>query len=108
MDNTIKPFSEITPGHIINWKARYGINNLSEIEIGESKFVVKKPNRIVLDLVGQHGNKGNVSDANKVLISNCVLGGDMDDLENDGGVYAGMLTELMKLLEKKTATVKKL
>lgn len=103
----IKPFSAITPDDIQDWKARYG-DNLSEVEISNFRFVVKKPSRSVLDLMAQHGKKQDVVAVNKALVSNCVLGGDIDEMENDGGVYATMLEELTKLMEKKKAVVKKL
>lgn len=102
----IKPFSAITEEHIQDWKARHG-DVLSEVTVGESRFIVRIPGRRTLDLMAQHGKQNDVVAANGTLINNTVLGGDIDAMDSDGGVYAGLLEQLMKLLEKKKASLKK-
>lgn len=104
----VKPFSAITADTIQNWKARCGADNLREITIDNFKFILRTPSRTVIDLVAQHGNDKKVIEANKVLISNCVLGGDIDEMENDGSIYTELLSEIRNLLTKRKATVKKL
>lgn len=113
MDQQIKQYSEITPDHIRDWKARYGTDSLSEVSInlGEgkaAKFIIRKPNRSVMDAVAQHGITKNVTAANKVMINSCVLGGDMESLERDGGVYTALLKEIESTLERYDSEVKKL
>jgi len=103
----IKPFSEITPEHIQNWKARYG-NVLSEVTVGSAQFIVRIPSRRTIDLMAQYGRKNELVAANNTLISNCVLGGDLDEMEQDGSIYTGLLEQLTKVLSKKEASIKKI
>jgi hypothetical protein len=124
-----KTFADITPEDIQDMKARHGAEELSLVSIKpqplmvkdgdgketaapgdgkEAKFIIKTPGRTVLDVVGQYGLAKNVVASNKALISNCVLGGDMDVMEKDGGVYSALLAEINKLVKKKEVTVKKL
>lgn len=103
----IKPFAAITPEHIQDWKAKYG-DVLSEITSGDAKFVVKKPNRRVIELIGQFEQKNDFIAISKTLISNCVLGGDMDEMEADGTIYNGIMKELHKLFEVQKTSLKKL
>jgi len=113
MDQQVKKYSDITAEKITEWKARYGADSLSEVTVvtGEDKsarFVIRKPNRSLMDAVAQHGISKNVTAANKVMINSCVLGGDMDDMERDGGVYTALLKEIESTLERYDSTVKKL
>lgn len=103
----IKPFDAITPDNIQDWKAKYG-DVLKEVTIGQSKFVIKQPTRRVMDLMAQHGTNKDIVAANNTLINNCVLGGDMNEMEQDGNIYTSLLEELSHLLEKKKVSVKKL
>lgn len=107
----MKNYIDITPDQIQDLKAKHG--EIAEVEIkGDAgqcaRFIIKTPTRTVLDLVGQHGVKNDVFASNKVIISNCVLGGDMDMMEADGGVYAALLTEINRLIKTKEVKVKKL
>lgn len=125
----IQPFSAITPSDIQDWKARHGAEGLSEVTIKplpkvnydeegnettipgegpEAKFVIKTPTRSVMDLTAQHGLNKNVTASNKVLINNCVLGGDMEIMERNGAVYSHLLNEINKLVVIKEVEVKKL
>lgn len=107
MSNQIKPFSAVTDQDIQDWKARYGDNiNLVEVE-GGAKFYIKPPGRSAIDLVAEKGTGKQIVEANRVLIANSVLGGDIDVMDNDGAVYGAVLSEVQKLLKKKTTAVKK-
>jgi hypothetical protein len=108
----IKNYQEISPEVLQDWKARHG-DRLQELSIETdggivARFVVKPPSRTVVDLVGQHGQSKRLVEANKVLTANCILGGDLDLLENDGAVYAAVIEHLGSMLRKKAVTVKKL
>ena len=107
-------FADITPGQILDWKARYGSNTLREVTIklededGEYQFVIRKHSRSVMDAMAKAGAKDKVEDANKILVANCVLGGDMAAFENDGAVYLAVLEQVTLLMGKSEAAVKKL
>ncbi len=112
-------YDEITEDMIRDWKAKYGFNSLRSCEViveegTEGKepiianFVLRVPSRTVVDRVGELGAENKIGDSNKVFIANCVLGGDMDMLENDGAVYSKVLKEIGKLMAAKKSTVKKL
>lgn len=116
-------FSEITPEMIQDWKAQKGADSLSQVDIkycakknedGEdvktktASFIICTPTRTVMDVIAQHGLAKDVAKANKALISNCVLGGDMDAIEQDGGVYTSLLTKLNIKTTDYEASIKKL
>lgn len=73
-----------------------------------ARFVVIPPSRTVLNSLADFGIKKDVTNANKVLIANCVLGGDMEQLEQDGATYTAVMEELGKLMSNKQASIKKL
>lgn len=106
-----KSYSELTPEDIQNLKAIH--KNISSVTIkGDddqvANFIIKTPSSMVLDLVGHHGMKKDLLASNKALISNCVVAGDIDMMEADGGIYAALLKEINKLVKSKEVTVKKL
>jgi len=103
----IKPFDVITPDHIRDWKAKHG-DVLSEVSIGEAKFIVRLPSRRVVDLVAQLEHKKDIVGMNNTMISNCVLGGDIDVMEQDGATYTDLIAEIGKLITRKKVSVKKL
>lgn len=106
----LEKYIDISPEQIRDWKARYGANSLSEATVstdeGEYRFVLRKPGRNVLEAIAS--TKENVEAANKLLIGNCVLGGDTYVFEQDGSVYLSVLEEVSKLMGKAKASVKKL
>lgn len=119
MDNNKKiAYAEVTDEMIQGWKAKHGdaegcIYN-HEIKLGDDKdspvigFYLCVPSRTVVDRVAELGLQKQIASANKVLIANCVLAGDMDVLERDGNVYEDVLSEIQKLQKKRTSSVKKL
>lgn len=119
----MKAYNEVTDADIQEWKHKYGSVEELTIEVEpavldadgnvlekviETTFIVKQPNRTVLDVAGSHGVKKDVVGANKVLISNCVLAGDKDLLENNGSVYSTVLKTLNQLVQVKKNKLKKL
>ncbi len=107
----VKPFNTITEAQVQDWKAKYP-NKVREISIPvddtEAKFWVKKPNRATIEFLANEGakEKKDVAKINKVLIANCVLGGDMDEIENDAQVYLGVVEQLSAMLGKRQNELK--
>lgn len=126
MDKNKKPaFAEVTDDMIQGWKASHGDANgeITSVEIPlrdahtldekpehipKAGFILAVPSRTVIDRVAELGDKREILQANKVLIANCVLAGDMDLLERDGNVYTAVLQEIQKLQRSRVASVKKL
>ena len=109
----VQRYADITAAHIQDWKARHGADGLSEVLVTiddntTARFVICKPGRTVMDAVAQHGISKNVAGSNKALISNCVLGGDMELLEKDGGVYGEVLKHINASISAYRTEVKKL
>ncbi|CDF80570.1 hypothetical protein BN863_28580 [Formosa agariphila KMM 3901] len=112
MSQEYQKYTDITQDMNLQWEAKFGKKRISDLSIetsdGETvNFVIRKPDRQVLEAMGKHAAVKNVSATNKVLISNCVLGGDMEALEKDGEVYIEVLAQLNMLKQQAKATVKK-
>lgn len=106
MDKQFQEYKDITKEQIAKWKQTKG--KLTELSIPldtkDAKFVICKPPRNILSALAQYGQDGEVEKVNNLLISNCVLGGDMVYLDEDKGdlqVYMTMLDELGKFLTPK-------
>lgn len=118
-EKEIKHFKDITKKQIQEWKEAHPNAELIVVELEEdnllpdapvAQFVAIPPTRNVLNAVTKYSQEKEAFKANKVLMKNCILGGDMYLLENedDNGVYLAVLEQLGELLDKKKATRKKL
>lgn len=79
----------------------------AEAEAVTYRFVLRKPDRAVLEAIGRHAANKDISNVNKTLMKNCVLGGDMEAIEKDGSVYLNVLEQINLLKSKAQSTVKK-
>lgn len=89
-----------------------GKRNLREIivtddEGEETAFLVRKPNRILVQAITAAGEKKDSNKATNLLLG-CVLEGDMELLENDGSVFVNLAERISELLSKSKSEVKKL
>ncbi len=101
-------YTDITREMIVAWKKKHGTLVEQSIPLTDdpegvcATFVVCKPTRKVFELVTEYGKDQNIKKVNNVLITNCVLGGDMKyitDEAYDAQVYLTLLETLGKLLE---------
>ncbi|KQC30178.1 hypothetical protein [Flagellimonas eckloniae] len=107
-------YKDITKTDISEWKKTKG--RLKEINIplddnmdGEcAKFVICKPTKNLLPAITQYGKDEDIDALNKLLITNCVLGGDMEYLESDVDIYLAVIEEVGKLMQAKRVTSKSL
>ena len=107
-------FAGIKPEDIATWKHTKG--KLTEVTIPlddnldgkTAKFIICKPTRNLLPAITQYGKEENVDALNTLLITNCVLGGDMDYLDSDIDVYLEVLKHVGKQMEAKRVTSKTL
>lgn len=91
-------------------KAKHGANNLFESKITDSDgeqytFICVKPKKIVLKAVLK--NKNDEEKILETLVSNCVVAGDMDALEN-ADVYSKVAEDISKKIGGAKSEVKKL
>lgn len=104
-------YNDITPDENAAFEAKYGKQYISDLSIevdGEKyQYVVRKPDRAVLKLIGKYAVENNVEKVNEALIKNCVLAGDMEALDKDGAVYLAVLNEINLLKSKAKSTIKK-
>lgn len=105
-------YQDITPDQNAQWEAQYGKNRIVDVEIetasgDTARFVLRKPNRNVMEAIGKPAAENNIAKVNQIFIANCVLGGDMESLDQDGDIYAEVLQLITKLTSKVKSKVKK-
>lgn len=106
----IKPFSDTqVQEHAVKVG---GVRNLRELSIsaddGEFVFVylVKKPNRSVMQAVTDAKEKKNMNAVGNLLLG-CVLEGDKEAYEHDGAIYEELLTKIANLIDTAKGELKK-
>lgn len=109
---------DITEAHIKEWKKTKGKLKRIEISLDENDFngngekacfIVCPPTRNILSAIAHYGQEKNIDKVNELLITNCVLGGDMKYLDEDTGdtsVYLSVLEEVGKLMTTKRVSSK--
>jgi hypothetical protein len=109
--NNMKPVDDLA-NEINGWKAKYGEHNVHQADIesdeGILTYIIRKPGRKEIDAMAHHKSNNDVTKANNVLISNCILHGDKDIIERDGDVYAEVLLKISALVKKRESAIKKL
>jgi hypothetical protein len=112
-------YAGITDDQIKEWKAAHPLgikvifipddeDDLSDDAPGAT-FVITPYNRKVLKAITKYAGDKDYQKITDLMIKNCVLGGDMDQLndEDDTTVYSAVLEEIGKINKKKNARVKK-
>lgn len=101
-------FADITAEQIQDWKAKHGENSLRQITVttedGEYNYIIRKPGRSVSEAVAKDKN----DNANKIMLANCLLGGDIFAFEQDAAVYLGVVEQIGVLYKAANVSVKKL
>lgn len=117
MAKDFQKYSDITAADITKWKQTKGslleesIPLTDEIEGKVAKYVICKPTRNILSAIIEYGKQEDVEKVNELLVTNCVLGGDMIHLDKDQGdvqVYLTMIETLGKLMQPRQTKSKKL
>ena len=118
MENTFQKIGDITKTQISEWKKTKG--KLKQIDISlyendfdgtgeKASFIICPPTRNILSAIAHYGQEKNIDKVNELLITNCVLGGDMKYLDENSGdtsVYLSVLEEVGKLMETKRVSSK--
>jgi len=89
-----------------------GKRNLREVIVTtddgyQYEYLVKKPNRSVMQAISEYEQKKNISAIEKLMVG-LVLIGDKEAYEHDGAIYTTLLTEIGKLVHTAKSEVKKL
>lgn len=89
-----------------------GKRNLREVVVETDDgyafhYLVKKPSRSVIQAIVQHEAKKDVTAQQKVMLG-CVLEGDKEAYENDGGIYGQLVGKIGELTKTVQASIKKI
>jgi len=111
--------NEISENQIAEWKKNK--SNVKEIciKIDEAdmsvnaevaKFIICAPSRKIQEALNEYAANKDIDSINKLLVTNCVLGGDMDYLSEDSdlSIYLAVLEEVGKLMKKQRVTSRRL
>lgn len=94
-------------------KAKYGDKCLKIAEIFPDEdsaavpFLLKKPSKNLIYLLGSKEYENDVEKSSKAMISNCVLAGDNNLLENDASVYTELVTLIGSMTKAARSSLKK-
>lgn len=105
----IAPYSEVTDEQIAGWRVKYPKTTVIGVETDsgeDAHFVIRPLTRDETYRVAQYGVDKEFAKANRYLIKNCVLGGDVDELEDDTVMFA-VIAEINALSEKKQSKIVK-
>lgn len=117
---TFQKIGDVTDAMIKTWKQTKGKLKRIDISLDENdfdgtgekaSFIICPPTRNILSAIAHYGQEKNIDKVNELLIKNCVLGGDMQYLEEtegvgDTSVYLSVLEEVGKLMGTKKVTSK--
>jgi hypothetical protein len=97
--------AKVNQKQIDTWKKKYGDIFKIDFEDGKEVFL-KKPDRKVLSLAMTKAQTNPLGFA-EVILNNCFLGGDAD-VKTDDNYFLGASAQLEKVMEVKSAEIKKL
>ncbi len=118
-DKKSEKINEVSEAQLADWKKTK--SNIREISISideddmsddaeVAKFIICAPTRKLQEAINKYAADKNIDAINKLLVTNCVLGGDMQYLSEDGdlGIYLAVLEEVGKLMKKQRVNSKRL
>ena len=94
----------VTKEQIKEWKAKYG--DVFMVEVEGKKGYLRKPDRKTLSFAFSKGQSDPLA-MSEVILTNCWLAGD-EELRTDDGYFLAINTQIDRLVEIKTAEIKKL
>jgi hypothetical protein len=97
--------AKVDQKQIDTWKKKHGDIFKIEFEDGKEVFL-RKPDRKVLSLAMTKAQTNPLGFA-EVILNNCFLGGDAD-VKTDDDYFLGASAQLEKVMEVKSAEIKKL
>ncbi|MGC4130068.1 MAG: hypothetical protein QM564_11070 [Bergeyella sp.] len=104
-------FGKFTETEINQLKAQHG-KRLRYFKVttpdGDSEFIIKKPNRSVSSAVSEAFEKKDNNLASDIMIKNCVVYGDLQDIEDDAVVFTKVTVFITGLVNDAEIEAKKL
>lgn len=95
-------------------KARYGSKCLKILEVFPDEdsekpveFLIKKPSPSLVYLLSSKEFENNIEKSSNAMITNCVLAGDAELLENDASVFTEIVERIGSLTKTATSKLKK-
>ena len=70
-------------------------------------YLVKRPNRSVIQAITSANGKNDINGASKILLG-CVLEGDLQAIENNGAMYLALVENITTLISGVKSEIKKL
>ena len=104
-------FGKFSETEITALKAKHG-KRLRYLKVttddGISEFIIKKPNRATSMAVKESLDKKNEEGAASIMLANCVIAGDIEDIEDDAEVLTKVTSFITGLVNKGEISAKKL
>lgn len=104
-------FGKFKEDEMKNLKLKYGkrLRFLRvKTEDGDSEFIIKKPSRATSMAVRDALDKDNEDLAATIMLSNCVIAGDIEDIEEDAVVFTKVSTFITTMVNEAEMEAKKL
>lgn len=104
-------FGSFTESEVKNARAKYG-KRLRYLKVktpdGDSEFIIKKPSRATSSAVRDAIDKKDEELAQNIMISNCVVEGDLQDIDEDAVVFTRVTTFITSMVKEAELEAKKL
>lgn len=75
---------------------------------GDSEFIIKKPSRATSSAVRDALDKKDEDLASRIMVSNCAVEGDLEDIEDDAVVFTKVTTFITSMVSEAELEAKKL
>ena len=104
-------FGRFSEDELKNARAKHG-KRLRYLKVitpdGDSEFIIKKPSRATSSAVRDALDKKDENLAQNIMISNCVVLGDLADIEEDAVVFTKVTTFITSMVQEAELEAKKL
>lgn len=104
-------FGRFTEDEVKNARIKYG-KRLRYLKVttpdGESEFIIKKPSRATSSAVRDAIDKNDEDLASTIMISNCAVIGDLEDIEEDAVVFTKVTSFITSMVQEAELEAKKL
>lgn len=107
----VPDFGRFSEDEVKNLKLKYG-KRLRYLKVktddGDSEFILKKPSRATSEAVADALAKDDNTAAANIMLLNCVIAGDVQDIEDDAVVYQKVTTFISSMVHDAEIEAKKL
>lgn len=104
-------FGRFTEEEVNNFRLKYG-KRLRYLKVvtpdGVSEFIIKKPSRATSSAVRDAIDKKDEEMAATIMISNCAVEGDLQDIDDDAVVFTKVTTFITSMVQEAELEAKKL